>query len=351
MKRYSEIEELVLLSHEVRRRMFKTVLEAGSGHLGGSSSSVELMVGLYFGGILKYDPANPRHPGRDRVLVRGHLGPLRYSLFSLLGWIDEDELSTYRSFGSRLHGHESMEDVPGVDITPSGMLGMGLSFGVGSAIALKTQGVPATIYVFLGDGEEQEGNVSEAARHASNMKLTNLVCIIDRNGKQLSQPTTDVDGGTDLATVWRGYGWSVREIKNGHSLSEVLSALQAPRATNGPMLLIAQTIKGKGLNGTETHPSGYHTISTCPKEYVAQAMASEEVSLQEVTSQDLQAILSNRIAQVPRPADAHTHDASLRLEFAVDSSDDLEEELASYLARFTSLLKSNSSVRFYPATA
>lgn len=351
MKVLTEIEELEFVSHEVRRLMFKTVLEAGSGHLGGSSSSVELMVALYFGGILRYDPSNPRHPARDRVLVRGHLGPLRYSLFALLGWIDKSELSTYRSFGSRLHGHESMEAVPGVDITPSGMLGMGLSFGVGSAIAIRAQHMTSTVYAFLGDGEEQEGNVSEAARHAGNLKLTNLVCIIDCNGKQLSQPTMDVDGGSDLVTLWRGYGWSVKVIGNGHSLEEVLSVLREPRADDKPTLIIAHTIKGNGLCGAVDHPSGYHTISSCPKEYVRAAMLCEEESLRNVTNDDLGNILKNRTLQISRPIEVCSHAPNPRIEFPAGDSDDLEEELASYFARVTAFVKVNRTVRFYPMTA
>lgn len=286
MKRSKEIKEIQLICHEVRRRVLKTILSAGSGHIGGSLSSLELMVTLYFGGILRFDPSNPQHPYRDRVLVRGHLGPLRYSLFSILGWVTEEELATYRSLGSRLQGHESMEHIPGVDITPSGMLGMLLSYGIGSAIALKEQRIPVTVWVFLGDGEEQEGSVSEAARYASNIHLTNLVCVMDRNKKQLSQPTSEVDGGADVATIWKGYGWSVCQIRDGHSIVEILRVLRKDRATDRPTLFIANTIKSKGLKGAEEHPSGYHTISTCPKSYIVEEIAKEEKFLESVTSEE-----------------------------------------------------------------
>jgi transketolase len=218
MKDQREVQELEVVCNEVCRLAFETVLDAQSGHIGGPSSSTELMVCLYFGGILRFDPANPRNPYRDRVLVRGHLGPLRYSLFSLLGWIDKNELGTYRTLGSRLQGHEAMELCPGVDITPSGSLGMLLSYGAGAAVALRNRGFQSTTYVFLGDGEEQEGNVSEAARHAVSLDLTNLVCIMDQNCKQLSRPTSDVDRA-DIRKVWEGYGWDVKEVRNGHSNS------------------------------------------------------------------------------------------------------------------------------------
>jgi transketolase len=116
-----------------------------------------------------------------------------------------------------------MYKVPGVDITPSGSLGMLLSYGVGSAIESKNKGQKNNIIVFLGDGEEQEGNVSEAARHAASLGLENLICIIDKNGKQLSRPTKESDSKSDLETVWRGYGWNVEIIKDGHNINEILT--------------------------------------------------------------------------------------------------------------------------------
>src|SRR6516165_9329901 len=127
--------DIEILANELRRRTLSTILAAETGHSGGSSSSVELMAGLYYDGALRFDPSEPGHPERDRVLVRGHLGPLRYSLFSMLGWIEPDLLQTYRRFGSPLQGHEVMGLIPGVDITPSGSLGMLLSFGAGCAYA------------------------------------------------------------------------------------------------------------------------------------------------------------------------------------------------------------------------
>ncbi len=154
--------ELEAIAAELRKRAFETIKVAKSGHLGASSSSTELMTALYFH-RLNYDIGNSKHPERDRILVRGHLGPLRYSLFSLLGWINETELQSYRSLGSRLQGHESMS-LPGVDLTPSGSLGMLLSYGAGIALVAKKKRKNFLTYVFLGDGEEQEGNVSEAAR-------------------------------------------------------------------------------------------------------------------------------------------------------------------------------------------
>ena len=177
--------ELLVLSHEVRKNVFEICLNANNGHIGGCSGAVELFVTLYFGGILHYGHGDMPDVDRDRVLVRGHLGPLRYKIFSLLGYIQESELGGYRRYGSRLHGHEDHLETPGVDITPSGSLGMILSYGVGSAYAAKQAGMTYRSYVFLGDGEEQEGNVSEAARHAAHLRLSNLIVVIDKNTKQL----------------------------------------------------------------------------------------------------------------------------------------------------------------------
>lgn len=258
----ASIYDLENIALDLRKTSFEMILNAGSGHLGGSSSSVELMTVLYFGGILKYDPINPKHPMRDMVLVRGHIGPLRYPIFAYLGYIEENELKGYRRLGTRLHGHESMDHMPGVDITPSGCLGMLLSYGVGGAIADRLNNTDRKIYVFLGDGEEQEGNVSEAARYATNLELSNLVCILDQNKKQLSRSTVEVDSASDVAKIWSGYGWKIHTIHNGHDSEEILNVLQGTLFDKGPHMVIAKTIKGFGLPGAETHFSGAHTIGT-----------------------------------------------------------------------------------------
>lgn len=252
---------------------------AGSGHLGGSLSSVELMSTLYFGGHLKFSLDDPQHPQRDRVLVRGHLGPLRYPLFSLLDWVQEKEFKSYRRLGSRLHGHESMLDLPGVDITPSGSLGMLLSYGVGASLVSQNRDHLFRTYVFLGDGEEQEGNISEAARHAANMKLSNLVCVLDQNGKQLSRATSDLNKSSDIKSIWQGYGWNVIEVKDGHDPLEISNAYTQSRLHHdAPTMIIAKTIKGRGLDGAEEHWCGYHTIGSCKAEVVDSYISTVKAS-------------------------------------------------------------------------
>lgn len=256
-----KIEELKDIAKYVRSKALDTIVEAKNGHIGGNMSSVELLTTLYFGGIFNFDPNDSKNENRDRVILRGHEGPIRYTIFSLLGYLDREELHTYRKFGSRLHGHEDMKETPGVDITPSGSLGMILSYGVGSAIANKDKGLDAKTIVFLGDGEEQEGNVAEAARHATTMDLDNLICIIDKNQKQLSRPTVESDGH-DIKKIWEGYGWDILEIKNGHDIEEIMEVYSKLKDIKKPTLVIANTVKGYGVKGAEDHYSGYHTLSS-----------------------------------------------------------------------------------------
>lgn len=278
-------EELFAISHAVRQSVFEICLAANSGHIGGSSGAVELLTTLYFGGILHYQTGDVPNSQRDRILIRGHLGPVRYKIFSLLGYLEESELPDYRRFGSRLHGHEDYLETPGVDITPSGSLGMLLSYGVGCAYAAKHTGSDYATYVFLGDGEEQEGNISEAARHASHLCLDNLIVIVDKNTKQLSNPTKDTDS-SDLPLIWKGYGWQVVVLKDGHDINSVRAAYiragDLVREAKKPVMILAHTDKGNGLEGFKKHFSGYHTISTCTPEIVRAAierMKSEGVSL------------------------------------------------------------------------
>jgi transketolase len=259
---------------EVRRRMLEACLAAGTGHVGGCSGAVELFTALYFGGTLRYDPRSPANPGRDRVLVRGHLGPVRYAIFSLLGWVAEDELPGYATLGSRLQGHET-PDIPGVDFGPSGSLGMLLSYGVGSAIVAASSRDPWRTFVFLGDGEEQEGNVAEAARHAGTISARGLVAIIDANGHQLSGPTPHADAA-DLAVTWRGYGWQVLSIADGNDVQAVTAVLHegASRSDDRPVMILARTRKGHGIPGAGAHFSGYHELSHGDPDVVRRAATS-----------------------------------------------------------------------------
>jgi transketolase len=307
---------------------------------------------------LRYDPANPRHPNRDRVLVRGHLGPLRYSIFSLLGWVKEEELLTYRSLGSRLQGHEAMELVPGVDITPSGSLGMLLSYGVGAAVALRDRGSSARVFVFLGDGEEQEGNVGEAARHAAHLKLNNLICILDRNMKQLSRPTSTTDGATNPKLVWEGYGWQVKEIADGHSIPQILDAFHGIEKLDKPLIIVANTVKGYGIDGAETHFSGYHTIGVCTPELVRQAIQEQESVLKTAFGREgnFTEMLKKVTKQIPRPScsDKPIDIKANNTNFAFKPTGDEQsvvDAFVTYLQQLTAQTENIKPLRLYVMTA
>lgn len=282
---HEKIEQLEDIALYVRTKALESIVNANNGHIGGNLSSVELLTTLYFGGQFNFDPDNTKNENRDRVLIRGHEGPLRYTIFSLLGYIDPEELKAYRSLGSRLQGHEDMHETPGVDITPSGSLGMLLSYGVGSAIANKDRGLESRTIVFLGDGEEQEGNVSEAARHAGTLGLDNLICIIDKNSKQLSRPTADSDGNSDLGKIWEGYGWNVLKINNGHDIEEITKVYENLQHVDLPTVVIANTVKGFGVDGAADHFSGYHTLSAASDKSVV--LGSLDALQNDLTERDL----------------------------------------------------------------
>lgn len=343
----SRIDNLRVIADYIRRDAFEVVRTAQNGHLGGSSSSVELLTALYFGGQFKFDLDDPDHPNRDRVLIRGHEGPVRYPIFSLLGYINREELWTYRRLGSRLQGHEDMHETPGVDITPSGSLGMLLSFGVGASIAAKNQGSDGRTIVFLGDGEEQEGNVSEAARHASSIGLDNLICVIDKNTKQLSRPTAESDAGADLARVWSAYGWDVLEIVDGHDLNEIMTAYDKVQAIERPTLIIANTIKGKEIDGSKEHFSGYHTLSAMPNRQLL------DVAIDRI-SQSLEPTLTNEIAGrlgrtlVRRPVDvvescSKTTNAAYDIRFNGSGCLNMDDGQMMYFSELSKRLQSEPS--------
>jgi len=257
--------------------VLEVLLESGSGHLGASLSSKELMAVVYFSDLFHL---NPDCSSRDRILVRGHLGPLRYPIFAMKGWINRACLTKYRKFGSPLQGHEDME-VRGVDLTPSGSLGMLLSYGVGLALEAKRRDNPFNTIVFLGDGEEQEGQVSEAARHASSLGLSNLIVCLDKNGKQLSGVTSVNDLNTNHAVLWKAYGWHVIELDDGHDIDKIYDAFTQALGATKPSIIIAKTIKAKGVEGAKDSPNGYHTI---PKNY--KELLQKELSRTCVDSSD-----------------------------------------------------------------
>lgn len=342
-----DIKYLESLAEEIRTSAFKTILNANSGHLGACSSSTELMTALYFGNVLKYDPENPKNISRDRVYVRGHVGPLRYKIFSLLDWINETELSGYRSLGSRLKGHECMQEVPGVDMTPSGSLGMLLSYAAGSAMVTLKQGLPSRHFVFLGDGEEQEGNVSEAARHIGALKLPNITCIIDQNGKQLSRPTTEVDKSS-LNKIWKGYGWEVINIKDAHDFNQIFRAYDKAMSTNVPTVILARTEKGHQIPGAKDHFNGYHTIGAL--EDISTLQHAIDSKKQVADKKKLETILEG-YKQEAKLRDAELPDKNQTYEVQIQTNPsnavNMDSAQGEYFARLMSLVEHQKIPLFF----
>lgn len=238
------------------------------GHMGGSLSSVDILVALYFH-AMNYDPALPGDPGRDRfILSKGHSVEGFYAVLARAGFFPQARLAEYGAFGGMFYGHPTLK-VPGVEI-PSGSLGHGLSVAVGMALAAKRDGSPFRVFVLMGDGEQAEGSVWEAAMAASHYGLDNLVAVIDNNKLQISGPVENVMNSSSLKAKYESFGWAVREA-DGHDFAELTGALDAaPWRAGKPNLLLAHTIKGRGVSFMENDASWHHRTPT--KEEYAKAM-------------------------------------------------------------------------------
>lgn len=234
----------------LRRHVINMVAAANSGHPGGSLSSADVVAALYFRVMRGLDPRNPKNPDRDRfVLSKGHCCPVLYAALAEKGFIPVDELETFRKLHSRLQGHPDMTKVPGVEAS-AGSLGQGISMAVGMALAGKIDKRGYRVFVLLGDGECQEGQVWEAAMSAAHYHLDNLVAIIDRNRLQIDGPTEEVMSLEPLAEKWTAFGWHTVEI-DGHSFPQIVAALEASPVPGKPMAIIANTVKGKGVSFME----------------------------------------------------------------------------------------------------
>jgi len=242
----TELEQMAKL---IRRDILEMVHEAGTGHPGGSLSAVELVTALYFA-EMNVDPKNPTWADRDRfILSKGHACPVSYAALARKGFFPLEELKTLRKLNSILQGHPDMKKTPGVDMT-SGSLGQGLSVGFGMALGAKVTGKAFRVYVLLGDGELQEGSIWESAMAAAKYKLNNLVAIVDCNGLQVDGRCSDVMELEPLADKWRAFNWAVRQI-DGHDFDQILAALAWARKQGGPVVILAQTVKGKGVSFME----------------------------------------------------------------------------------------------------
>lgn len=250
MVRTRDEAELKRIALQTRRRVVEMIYHAGSGHPGGSLGATEILVGLYFG-EMNHRPDEPRWPDRDRfVLSKGHICPVYYAVLGEAGYFSTEILNSLRTLGSPLQGHPCMLKTVGVDMS-SGSLGQGLSIGNGMALAGKLDGRDYRVYVLMGDGEVQEGQVWEAAMSAAHYKLDNVCAILDYNNLQIDGKVSEVMEIVPLKSKWEAFGWHVIEI-DGHSFKEIFDALDEARAAAGkPTIIIAHTTKGKGVSFME----------------------------------------------------------------------------------------------------
>lgn len=241
-----------------RRRLLEIVYNAKAGHIGGDLSCLNVLTALYFD-ILNVDPAKPDDPDRDRfILSKGHCVEALYVTLEAKGYYTHELTDTLGKFGSILSGHPTIE-VPGIEVS-SGALGHGLSIGVGMAIAAKKDGKNYKTYILMGDGEQGEGSIYEAAMSANQYHLDNLVAIIDRNHLQISGNTEDVMALEDITARWTAFGWDVKTI-NGDDVAAIDDALKNIDFTNGkPHLFISETTKGKGVSFMENVAKWHHGV-------------------------------------------------------------------------------------------
>lgn len=245
-------------ARRMRIDIIKMISKAGSGHPGGSLSCIDILTSLYFGGVMKYDPEDPKMPARDRfILAKGHAAPALYATLAHAGYIPEDELWTLRQWGSKLQGHPDCHLVPGVEVS-TGSLGQGLSIAAGLACGLRLSKNEASVFTLLGDGECEEGQVWEAAMFASHERLGHLIAIVDCNGLQIDGPVDEVVQTGALSEKFAAFGWDVSEV-DGNDVSAVTELLTRLKAEGGdaPHVVMAHTVKGKGVSFMENQV-GWH---------------------------------------------------------------------------------------------
>lgn len=249
----------------IRRHVIKMIFTAQSGHPGGSLSYADILSALYFQ-VMKHRPVDPQWEDRDRlVLSKGHAAPAYYAALAESGYIPVDDLLSLRKLGSNLQGHPCRQKTPGVEMS-TGSLGQGLSVANGMALAAKLDRRPSRIYCLCGDGEMEEGQNWEAAMLASHYKLDNITAFVDRNMMQIDGPTENVMSLEPLADKWRAFGWNVLEI-NGHDMRQILEACDKASQVKGrPSMIIAHTIKGKGVSFMEGAVA-FHGKAPNPDEY------------------------------------------------------------------------------------
>lgn len=257
-----KIEQLNKTAAVVRRHIVEMITEARSGHPGGSLSAADIITALYFD-IMNVRPKEPAWEDRDRfVLSKGHAAPALYSVLAEKGYFPVEELNKLRKTGAMLQGHPDMKGTPGVDMT-TGSLGQGLAAANGMALAGKLDKKDYRVYALLGDGELEEGEVWEAAMAAAHYKLDNLTAFVDHNRLQIDGPIAKVMSPEPIGEKFKAFGWNVISI-NGHDMAQIIDAADKAKKTKGvPTMIVAETIKGKGVSFMENEV-GWH--GTAPNE-------------------------------------------------------------------------------------
>ena len=251
------IEEAAL---KMRELIVKDLIGEGKvGHLGGSCSSADIVATLYFH-IMKHDPKDPKNPDRDRFLLsKGHAALVQYAALSLAGYFPQSELKNVKSLGAMLQGHPDMTKTPGIEAN-TGSLGQGLSIANGMALGLRIDGSPRRVYVIVGDGEQAEGQIWEAAMAAANFKIDNITAIVDCNRLQATGAIKDRFDLNPIRPKWESFGWNAIEV-DGHDVGALLGAFAAAEQVKGkPSVILAQTVKGKCISFAENN-AAFHNAS------------------------------------------------------------------------------------------
>ncbi|MBC8632241.1 transketolase [[Eubacterium] tenue] len=249
------------IARNIRKDIVTMIHGSKSGHPGGSLSAVEILTSLYFD-EMNVDARSPKMEDRDRfVLSKGHAAPVLYATLAEKGYFDKKELNSLRKMGAMLQGHPDMKGTPGVEMS-TGSLGQGFSVACGMAMASKLDNAPWRVYTLLGDGEVQEGIVWEAAMSAAHYKLDNLLAFLDYNGLQIDGEVEKVMNIGPIMDKFKSFGWNVIEI-DGHDFDQIFAALDMARETVGkPTMIIAKTVKGKGVSFMENNASWHGTAPT-----------------------------------------------------------------------------------------
>ncbi len=250
--------EIGEIAKDIRKKIYQIAHFAGGGHMGAAFSMADIISVLYFDGVLKYDAGNPEWEERDKfILSKGHASYALYAVLAKAGFFPEEELWHVGKPGSRFGGHPKMHDIPGAEAS-TGALGHGLSFAIGVAYADQADGRSSHVYTILGDGECQEGSIWEGALSAPTLGLDNLTVVVDHNKLQAMDDLEKIVHMKPFAEKWRAFGWNVLEI-DGHHYGEIKEALLA-RETKKPTLVVANTIKGKGVSFMEQVPIWHYRM-------------------------------------------------------------------------------------------